>query len=313
MSVLVTGSLAYDYIMDFPDSFGNHILPDKIHMLNVSFIVDQLRKEFGGTAGNIAHTMQLLGEFPLIMATIGRDGQDYLDILKIRGLDTSYITKNESLYTASAHIVTDKNDNQITPFYPGALIYDDQLDPGKVQEPLTFATVSPTKKEAMIAYAKRCSELGIPFLFDPGQQVTAFSPQELMLVIGQSSILIGNDYEMALITQKTGWNGNELAKHVNTLITTLGDKGSVITTEHETIEIPAARAQSVEDPTGAGDAYRGGFLAGLTKGLSLADAGKIGSLAATYAVEHYGTQNHHYTLDEFKSRYMDNFQTECPL
>ncbi len=313
MPILLSGSLAYDQIMNFPDSFKNHIMPDQIHILNVSFIVDELRKEFGGTAGNIAYTMHLLGADPLVLATLGKDGRDYLDLLKIRGMRTDYIAEDTDFFTASAHIVTDQDDNQITPFYPGALSKDDERKVKDINEPIELALISPTKKEAMIAHAKECADMNIPFVFDPGQQITAFTAQELMLLIGQASFLIANDYEMKLIEKNTGWSVVEMKEHVDTIITTLGAKGSTILTADGVLDIPAATADSIEDPTGAGDAYRAGFFAALSKGVNLEQCGKIGAVAAVYAVEHYGTQNHHYTLEEFATRYKETFGEPCPL
>lgn len=313
MSILISGSLAYDYIMNFPDSFKNHILPDKIHILNVSFVVDKLKREFGGTAGNIAYTTKLLGGDPIILAPLGSDGGDYLDTLKRIGIDTNHIPLSSQFMTSSAHIVTDADDNQITPFYPGALDEADQLKISDVKKDIRLVLISPTKKEAMIAHAKEAYEMGIEIVFDPGQQISALSPQELMLVIGQAKFLIANDYEMEMIETKTGWNEKEILEHVDVYIKTLGDKGSIIKTKEETIVIDACKPQSVDDPTGAGDAYRAGFFVTYTQGKPLRTCGQVASLAATYAVENYGTQNHTYTKKEFIDRYKENYSESLSL
>ena len=307
MSILISGSLAYDYIMDFPDSFKNHILPDQIHILNVCFVVEQLNKNYGGVAGNIGYTMKLLGGDPIVFSPIGKDGGDYISYLKKAGINTDYIPVSEERLTSSAHITTDKDDNQITAFYNGALTEASNLSISSVKEDVKFTLISPTDKNAMIKHAKECYDLKIPFCFDPGQQITAFSPQELMAVIGQAKFLIGNDYEMKLIQEKTGWDMNEMLNHAEVLITTLGDKGSVITTKDQIFEIGVCPPISVDDPTGAGDSYRAGFFTAYAEGHDYQTCGQMGAVASTYAIENYGTQEHKFTLDEFKQRYNDTF------
>lgn len=303
MSILVSGSLAYDYIMDFPDSFRNHILPDQLHILNVCFVVSEMKKNFGGTAGNIAYTLKLLGGDPILFAPLGNDARDYMEQLQKYDIDTTYVPVSKEKMTASAHITTDKDNNQITAFYSGAGDDAVNLSPHAVDAPFDFAIIGPTHKDAMIRHAKECYEKKIPFCFDPGQQTTAFTAQELMMLIGQSTFLIGNDYEMKLMRDKTGWDMQELLNHAEIVITTLGEKGSVITTKDKQFEITFCAPDSVEDPTGAGDAYRAGFFSAYVKGVDLQTCGQAASVAATYAVEHYGTQNHTFTLDEFRKRY----------
>lgn len=310
MSILISGSLAYDYVMDFPDSFKNHILPDQLHILNVSFVVDKLNKNFGGCAGNIAYTMKLLGEEPIILGALGADATDYLEHFKKVKLKTDYIKKVEDKFTASAHITTDKDDNQIIAFYSGAGEEAVDLSVGAVEEKLDLALITPTKKEAMVKHAKECYELQLPFVFDPSHQLTAFTAQELMMIIGQAKFFIGNDYEMRLTQEKAGWDMAELLKHVEVVITTLGEQGSIITTKDGNIEIGICPALSVDDPTGAGDAYRAGFFTAYVKGLDLKTCGQVGAVAATYAVENYGTQNHQFSLEEFKERYKKAFGSE---
>jgi adenosine kinase len=313
MPIALSGSLAYDYIMDFPDSFKNHILPEQIHILSVSFVVDTLKKNLGGTAGNIGYTTKLLGADPIILGSLGSDAGEYMDWFKKHGIRMDHISISKKLLTASAYITTDKDDNQINAFYPGALGEDAALSIHNIKEAVDLAIISPTKKEAMIKHAKECFEKEIPFVFDPGQQITALSPQELMTAIGQAAFLIGNDYEMKLIEEKTGWDEDELFSHVETVITTLGEKGSVIKTKKETLEIAPCPPQSVEDPTGAGDAYRAGFFGLYIKGKDMKTCGQAGSVAASYAIEHYGTQKHVFTMESFEERYKRAYAEEVRL
>lgn len=307
MSVLVTGSLAYDYIMDFPDSFKNHILPEQIHMLNVSFVVDKMQKNLGGTAGNIAYSLQLLGANPLIFGPIGTDSADYLAHCKKYNLSTKYMPQSTTKMSSAAYVTTDKDDNQIVAFYSGAGDEATELKVADVQEEISLAIISPTKKEAMISQAKECFEQKIPFVFDPSHQLTAFDPRELTMVIGQADFYIANDYEMKLTEQKTGWDIVEMLNHVKIIILTRGAEGSTIITKDERWEIPVCPVLSVEDPTGAGDAYRSGFFAGYVRGLDFGVCGRMGAVASAYAIEHYGTQNHHFTVEEFKTRYEEAF------
>lgn len=308
MSILISGSLAYDYIMDFPDSFRNHILPDKTHLINLSFVIPALKKEFGGCAGNIAYTVKLLGGGPIVLAPLGSDGAAYRTHCQRHKISARYMPLAKNHLTSSAHITTDKEDNQIAAFHVGAGFEADQLSVHKVKEKIALALIAPTKKEAMIKHSKECAERRIPIVFDPGQQLTALSGQELMLLIGQAQFLIANDYEMSLIEKKTGWNMAELLKHTPTVITTLGEKGSLIRTKDEIFEIKPCPPRSVDDPTGAGDAYRAGFFTAYVKGLNLQICGQVGSVAATYAVERYGTQNHRFTIKEFKKRYEETYR-----
>jgi len=313
MSILISGTVAYDYIMDFPDSFKNHILPDQIHILNVCFTVDKLSKNYGGTAANIAYTIKLLGGEPIVFSPVGPDGKEYVDYLKNKGVNTNYIFTTEEKLTGSAHITTDKDDNQITAFYNGAHAEAAKLNIGDVKEKIDLVLISPTQKDAMIKHAKECYDAKIPFVFDPGQQIPALSAQELMAIIGQAKFLIGNDYEMKLIEEKTGWDGREILNHVETLITTLGNRGSIITTKDKIMEIPPCPPRSTDDPTGAGDAYRAGFFTAYTNGHDLKTCGQAGSVSATYAVENYGTQNHTFTREEFTERYEETYKEKINL
>lgn len=303
MATLISGSMAYDYIMDFPDSFKNHILPDQIHILNVCFVVEQMRKNYGGCAGNIAYTMQMLGGNPLIFAPLGSDGEEYKKFLESHSVPTTYLPISSSKLTSSAHITTDKDHNQVIAYYSGAGDEALEMSVSAVTEPIDFAMITPTNKLAMIKHAKECSEKKIPFVFDPSHQLTAFSAQELMMLIGQSKFYIANDYEMKLTEQKTGWDTEELLNHVEFVIVTMGEKGSFIRSKDELFEIPPCPAFSVQDPTGAGDSYRAGFFTAYAQGMDLETCGRVGSVAATYTVEQYGTQNHSFTKEEFCERY----------
>lgn len=313
MSILISGSLAYDYIMDFPDSFKNHILPDQLHILNVCFMVDKLSKNIGGVAANVAYNAKLLGENPIVLSPIGKDGQELIEFFKTNKMSTSHIPFSKKLLTAGAHITTDKDDNQIIAFYNGALEEATELHISDVKEDIQLALVAPTKKEAMIQHAKELYDAKIPFIFDPSHQLTAFTPRELCMVIGQAKMYIGNDYEMKLTQEMTRWNSNELLNNVEIVITTLGEKGSVIATKDTVIEIPPCPAISVEDPTGAGDAYRAGFITGYVRGFDLKTCGQIASVAATYAVEQYGTVNHTFTTPAFAQRYENTYDEKIEL
>ncbi|PIZ94555.1 MAG: carbohydrate kinase family protein [Candidatus Magasanikbacteria bacterium CG_4_10_14_0_2_um_filter_37_12] len=313
MHILISGSLAYDYIMDFPDSFKNHILPDQIHILNVCFVVDTLEKNLGGCAGNIGYTMKLLDADPIIFSPLGKDAIDYLEYFKKLGLNTNYIPISKNKNTSSAHITTDKDDNQIIAYYNGAGDEATDMNVKDIKEKIDFAIISPTKKESMIKHAKECFDLQIPFCFDPSHQLPAFTPQELMATIGQAKFYIANDYELKLTEEKTGWSKEELLDHVEVLITTLGEKGSVIATKDQIFEIKPCPPDSIEDPTGAGDAYRAGFFTAYTRGLDYQTCGQVGSVASTYAIEHYGTQNHTFTLKEFSDRYKNTYEETIDL
>lgn len=312
MAILVSGSLVYDHIMNFPDSFKNHIMPDQIHILNVCFMVDKLERSWGGTGGNIAFTMKMLGGEPLLISVLGKDGRDYLEYLNASGIKTDYILQDKKQNTAAAHITTDADDNQVTAFFGGPLSQaKDRKIAEFVKEKINLALISPTDKEVMKQHLKECKEQGIKAVFDPGQQMTAFNDIELKQMISQAEFVIGNDYEIKLLQDRTGWDEEEILKNTNFLITTLGEKGSVIkTAEGEIIHVGICAPLSFDDPTGAGDAYRAGFFVGYEKGLDLKTCGQIGAVAASYAVETYGTQVHVFTLEEFKQRYKKSFNEE---
>ena len=302
--IIVTGSLAFDTIMDFDGKFGDHIMPDKIHQINLSFLVNNLSKKNGGTAGNIAYNLALLGTDVSIVGAAGNDFSDYKKFLDGAGVDTSYIKTVSDKPTASVFAMTDKADNQISAFYPGAMSENSSLIlEGNPQ----FVVISPNDPKAMINFTKECQEKKIPYMMDPGMQLPALDAQDLKSMINGATILIGNDYEIALLSSKIQIPISKLIENVKILITTLGEKGSTIQTKDETIQIAPGKPNEVLDPTGAGDAYRAGFLAGYMQDLSLQICGQMGSIASCFAIEKYGTTSHTFSKEEFDSRYKENF------
>lgn len=307
MEILVSGSLAYDRIMDFPGKFADHILPDKIHVLNVCFMVNGLKEKFGGTAGNIAYSLALLGEKPTILATAGRDFDRYESWLIQNGLPMTGVRHIEDEFTAGAYITTDQSDNQITGFNPGAMKYPSLYDLSGLDPAHTLAIISPGCLEDMMTYCRRFREIGVPYIFDPGQSITAFKGAELTEMLTGSAMLVTNDYELELICQSTGLKKSNLLERTGALITTLGEKGSIVSKNQEEVPIPAAKAAQVHDPTGAGDAYRAGLIKGLVLNKDLATAARMGATCASFSVEKYGTQEHRFTPEEFQARYQTNF------
>ncbi len=312
--ILVTGSLAFDQIMDFPGKFSDHILPDKIHVLNVSFLVKEMRKGFGGTAGNIAYNLSLLGLKTCIMAVAGEDFGAYRDFLEKNEVDTSHVKVVPHLYTSTAFGITDLQDNQIWGFYAGADDLSENLSIFNVKGKIDFGVVAPQNPTAMINFVKEYKKAKIPFLFDPGMQLPWFSAEDLRQAFSTADIIIGNDYEIGVMEKKTGIADlGSLSEKGKIIITTLGEKGSVIVAAGKKIFIEAAEVSSASDPTGAGDAYRAGFLAGYMRGFSLEVCGRIGSVAAAYTVEKYGTTTHFFTRDEFIQRYERNYNQKIEL
>ena len=314
MSILVSGSLVFDNIMNFPDTFKRHILPDQIHVLNVAFMVDRVEKSWGGTGGNIAYTLGLLGADPILVSAVGKDGDDYLKYLNKVGVSTEYVLQDPTKLTAAAYITTDEDDNQITAFYNGPLSLAGKVELAAVPMRPDLAIISPTAKEVMIKHMLDCKERGIKTVFDPGQQITAFSEAELKSMIDCAEFVIGNDYEMKLLEERTGWNGSEILKHTKYLITTLGERGSAVyTADGEQVEAGVCPPLSFDDPTGAGDAYRAGFFAGFAKGMPLLVCAQMGAVAASYAIETYGTQAHTFTKAEFAVRYEKAFGSKIVI
>lgn len=313
--IVVTGSLAFDYIMNFPGVFADNIDPSKLHVLSVSFLAETLKKERGGTAGNIAYNLALLNTPPLLLATAGDDFSEYKKFLKEAGVDISGVQMVAGEATSMAMILTDTKNNQITAFHPGAMNQTDSLSLGGTLG--SFCVIAPTKPEAMARAVKECKELGIPYLYDPGMQLPRLTDEDLVDGILGAEILIANDYEMGLIESRVG-SQKALALQAESrkpkiIITTLGAEGSVIESEGKKIKVGAARPEQVLDPTGAGDAYRAGFLAGFLRGFELKVCGQIGSVASCYVVEKYGTTNHTFTIEQFSKRYRENFGEELKL
>ena len=312
MAALVCGSLAYDTIMVFHDRFKNHILPEKVHILNVSFLVPEMRREFGGCAGNIAYNLSLLGGKGLPMGTVGRDFSNYEAWLDRSGIDRRYVKVLDHAFTAQAFITTDLDDNQITAFHPGAMDFSHLNEEPASDDEITIGIVSPDGRQGMLQNAERFCSGGTPFIFDPGQGTPMFSGQELRQFIEQATWLTVNDYEWEMIRERTGYTVTEVADRVNALIITLGAKGSVIYTGRKRIDIPAARPRETKDPTGCGDAYRAGILYGLMEGMDWEPTGRIASLMGAIKIEHHGTQNHSFERAEFDRRFAESFGTQSP-
>jgi adenosine kinase len=306
MNIYISGSLAYDRIMDFPGYFHEHIIPEKIHMLNVSFTVNSMKEKFGGTAGNIAYTLKLLEEHPTILSTIGKDFSSYFQWLNINKINTESIKVINSEFTAGAYITTDKADNQITGFNPGAMKHPSEYH-FPLEEEAAIGLIGPGNITDMITYAKHYKANHIECICDPGQSLPAWNAKELVEWITGASILITNDYEIELISKMTGIKRSGLLELAPTIIVTLGEKGSVVSTAKGDINVPAVKPEVVIDPTGAGDAYRAGLLKGMIMGKDMETAARFGTVAATYAVEKYGTQEHHFKYDDFRERYRRNF------
>ncbi|EIC28876.1 MULTISPECIES: carbohydrate kinase family protein [Methylomicrobium] len=310
MSALICGSMAYDTIMVFHDRFKNHILPDKVHILNVSFLVPVMRREFGGCAGNIAYNLGLLDEDPLIMATVGHDFEPYMQWLCQNGLSREFIRILDNHYTGQAYITTDEDDNQITAFHPGAMSESHLNSVPTNRDDITIGIVSPDGRDGMLLHAAQFKELDIPFIFDPGQGIPMFDGEELLTFLGQATWAVVNDYESELLQQRTGLSLPELAGRVEALIVTLGAQGSKIYTHGRCIEIPSAQPKQLLDPTGCGDAYRAGLLYGLMNEFDWEVTGRIASLMGTIKIEHNGTQNHSFDTEAFKQRYRESFDAE---
>jgi len=309
MPVLICGSMAYDTIMVFPEPFKDHILPDKIHILNVCFQVPDMRREFGGTAGNIAYNLKLLGEQGLPMAAVGGDFGPYAQWMDQQGIPRTYIKEVAGTYTAQAFITTDVDDNQITAFHPGAMDQaHTQAVPAKAG--VKLGIVAPDGREAMLQHARQFKDAGIPFIFDPGQGMPLFSGEELKAFIDMADWVAVNDYESQMLERKTGLSPYEIAQRVKGMIVTWGAKGAVIYTDGRRLDIPAAKAAAVVDPTGCGDAFRAGILYGLLHGLDWETTGQMASLMGAIKIASRGTQNHRFTRAEFDAQYEKAFGTK---
>jgi adenosine kinase len=302
MNIIVTGSLAYDRIMDFPGHFSEHILPEKIHLLNVSFTVNSLKEKFGGTAGNIAYALKLMGEEPVLTAAIGQDYHRYFDWLAKNHISTEHIEIVRDEFTASAYITTDLGDNQITGFHPGAMKFPTHLDLTQFSPADTLVIVSPGNLEDMLNYSSQSKQSGLEYIFDPGQSLPLFKAADLVECMRGCRLLISNDYEQDLILKKTGLQVGDLLKLAGTIIVTRGERGSTLINSEGRIEVSTARPRQVVDPTGAGDAYRGGLLSGLLHKKSLLQSARMGAVCSSFCVECYGTQEYRFSPSEFSER-----------
>ncbi len=298
--------MAYDTIMVFPGYFKNEILPDKVHILNVSFLVPQLRREFGGCAGNIAYNLHLLGGDALPMGTVGKDFDAYAAWMDATGVNQTKLLRLDDAYTAQAYITNDLDDNQITAFHPGAMSFSHQQD--VPAEGITLGTVSPDGRDGMLLHARQFAEAGIPFIFDPGQGLPMFNGEDLKAFIDQATYVAVNDYEAEMLIDRTGLTLKQIAERVDALIVTRGGKGSDIYASNKLHHIPCAKAESLADPTGCGDAYRGGLLYGLSKGMDWEVTGRIASLIGAIKIERLGPQNHKFTAEGFRARFKQEFR-----
>ena len=307
MKIFVSGSLAYDRIMDFPGKFEDHILPEKIHILNVCFTVNGMKEKFGGTAGNIAFSLSLLGEKPVILAAAGKDFDAYEKWLQELGLPLDGIRKIADELTSGAYITTDKSDNQITGFNPGAMKCPSQYHFNGMDPNDTIAIVSPGCIEDMISYSRLYKEKGTAYIFDPGQSIPALTGEDIVEMITGAAMLISNDYELEMIKKASGLEKSAILERTGAVITTLGEQGSIVSFDGKEVRIPAAKAAKLHDPTGAGDAYRAGLIKGMVMRKDLVESAMMGAVCASFAVEKHGTQEHRFTIEEFQERFEENF------
>ena len=306
MSIVVTGSIAYDYLMSFPGKFTEHLLPEHVQRVSLSFLVDSMDKRRGGCAPNIAYTLALLGERPRLMGTAGQDFGDYRRWLDAAGVDTSLVAEVPDKFTASFFCSTDVEGNQIASFYTGAMANAAELS-FRTAGDVRFTIISPNDPAAMTQYAEECRTLEIPFIFDPGQQCARMSGEALLDGLRGAAVLILNDYELELLKQKTGLDEEALIAHTGILVVTRGEHGSSLMTASDRIDVDAVTPRAIVDPTGVGDAYRGGLMKGMVAGLDLRTSGRLGSVAAAYVLEHLGGTSHSYTIEEFAARYEKHF------
>ncbi len=336
--IIVTGSIGFDYIMDFPGRFADRIMPEKIHQISLSFLVDDLKKQWGGTAGNISYSLGLLDTRPTLFATAGNDFAPYKKFLEKNNVDTHYVKEHKDISTGSYFVITDTSDNQIGAFYTGAMRHAKNLrlttifkkDSPSKDSP--FVIIAPNDPGAMCQYVDECIAAKVPYLYDPAFQTDTFTPTQLKKAVSHAAILIGNDYEIELIAKKLNVTKEKLLSLVPIMITTLGEKGAVITchsreggnlynnwipgqarNDTATIQIKPSKAKKMVDPTGAGDCFRSGFLAGFTRGFDLQTCGQMGAVAAVYTVEKYGTTTHSFSIKEFSTRYKENYKTTLNL
>jgi adenosine kinase len=306
MKLIVTGSIAYDYLMSFPGKFTEHFLPEHMHRVSLSFLVDSMDKRRGGCAPNIAYTLALLGERPLLMATAGEDFGEYRQWLEAAGVDTTETRQIAGKFCASFFCSTDVDNNQIASFYTGAMADAGQLSFRGVRD-AGLAIIAPNDPGAMVQYAEECRTLGVPFIFDPGQQCARMAADQLRDGVTGAAVVIVNDYELELLRTKTGMSEADILGVAKTLIVTRGENGSSVLTRDARVDVPAVPPQRIVDPTGVGDAFRGGLMKGMALKLPWDASARLGSVAATYALEHLGGLSHSYTWDEFTARYQQHF------
>lgn len=306
-AALICGSVAYDTILVFPDRFKAHLLPDQLHILNVSFLVPEMRREFGGCAANIAYGLKLLGDEGVAMATAGNDFAAYRERMVSKGIRVDQIKVIDGTFTAQAFITTDLDDNQITAFHPGAMQHAHVNKVADAGASIAVGIVAPDGRQAMIEHAAQFKAARIPFIFDPGQGLPMFGAAELHTFIDQATWVAVNDYEWELLQQKTGLTAADIVAKVDALIVTRGAEGSMIYTRERTLTVPVVKARAVVDPTGCGDAYRAGLIHGLLHGLDWQTSGRIAALMGAMKIESRGPQNHEFTRAEFDRRYQDNF------
>lgn len=314
MKIVISGSIAFDYLMSFPGRFKEHILPDQIDRLSVSFLVDTLDKRRGGVAPNIAYTLALLGERPLVLGTAGHDFGEYRAWLEAQGVDTSAVVEIPEAFTASFFVNTDLDNNQIAAFYTGAMAYAHQLSIAEhAGGNVDLVVISPEDPRTMVARAKECKALDIPYVYDPSQQIIRLSAEELMVGIEGCLLLIVNEYEFGMVRRKTNWTEDEVLARAGGLIVTLGEGGSRLRIDDREHHIPIVPPRIIADPTGVGDAFRAGLLRGYSLGLPWDLAGRMGSVAAAYVMEQVGTQSHRYTPTEFVVRFRQHFDDHGAL
>ncbi len=313
MKIVITGSIAFDYLMSFPGKFTDAFVADKMEKISLSFLVDSLKRQRGGTAPNIAYTMALLGDHPTIMATAGQDFGEYRVWLESHGIDTSAVVDIEDEFCASFFVNTDEDNNQIASFYTGAMAHANKLTFARYAPDADLTIITPNDPTAMLNYVRECKLLGLPFIYDPSQQTARITSEEICEGIDGCYLLSSNEYEFQLIQEKTGLSENDILDQIGGLVMTMGSSGSRLVMDGREEFIPVAPTRWVSEPTGAGDAYRAGLMRGMQLGLPWSVAGRMGALAAAYVLEQFGPQNHFFTREEFVARYRESFDDEGAL
>ena len=314
MAIFISGSVAFDYLMTFPGYFRENILPDKLDKISLSFLVDSMTRQRGGCAPNIAYSMALLGERPSVVATAGEDFAEYRRWMEERGIDSRYIREIPEKYTASFFVNTDLENNQIASFYTGAMAEASQFSLSEIPAgEMDYLVISPNDPAAMRKFTDECVQLGVPYLFDPSQQVARNPHEDLRAGVEHAHAVFCNEYEFDLLVKHTGFSSEEIDRHVRLMVITRGENGATIKSDERLYQVPIVPATMIADPTGVGDAFRGGFMRGFRLGLDLQTCGQMGALSATYCLEHKGTTNHTYTLVEYVARYRQHFDDDGAL